>query len=68
MNALTKAKENSKKDIVKKKLGLLHLNKPHGLWNDTVGLCTTNWVETVIGYIARIRLKSLKKINKTLSD
>jgi|TARA_B100002003_G_scaffold248280_1_gene281709 hypothetical protein len=47
-------------DIVKKKLGLLHLNKPHGLWNDTVGLCTTNWVETAIGYIARIRLKSLK--------
>lgn len=46
--------------LVKTKLGLLHIDKPHGLWNPTVSLVTTNWVETAIGYIAGIRLKFLK--------
>ena len=48
------------KHLVKRKLGLLNLDKEHGMWNTTVGLLTTNWVETAIGYIAGIRLKFLK--------
>ena len=46
--------------LVKQKLGLWDMQSKHGLWSDTVGLCHTNWVETAIGYISRIRLKSLK--------
>ena len=44
----------------RRKLGLLHLDRPHGLWSDGVGLVTTNLVETIIGYIAHIRKKAAK--------